>query len=57
MTPFELIGYPIAAVITFVVLYYVVRGAILSALREHTRTSTTAVSLVTSKFHKADSDA
>jgi hypothetical protein len=43
------------AIGSLVIAYFVIRAAVLSALREHTKTSVAAVSLVTSNFHKADS--
>jgi ABC-type uncharacterized transport system permease subunit len=45
------------AIGSLVIAYFVIRAAVLSALREHTRSSVTAVSLVTSNFHKADKPA
>ncbi|TFV82053.1 hypothetical protein E4V99_14055 [Microbacterium sp. dk485] len=39
------VGWLIGAALTLAALYYVVRAAILSALREHTMSSTTAVSV------------
>ena len=39
------VGWVIGGTVGLVALYFVVRGAILSALREHTMSSTTAVSV------------
>lgn len=47
------IGLLIGIAIGFVVLYYVIKMAIREGMREHTLTSVTAVSLVTSNFHDA----
>lgn len=43
---FTIVGWAIGTAISLAALYFVVRAAILSALREHTMNSTMAVSVV-----------